>query len=276
VITAGKFNSFPIYHYQLKDFPSFPEQYYKGPAYWLFWNDDILLGSMLIEKSVFNGEQFFLPDMRKTIAHAVHFYQCKNNKPSEPWFEYFENSEYEKARDFIVNVTKLSEPLPVNKILPVSIIICTAGRPKDLQVCLEHINAMKYLPEEIVVVDNMPGNADMQLLKQNTGSRIKWVDEPRKGLDIARNTGLRNASCDIIAYVDDDVVVHENWLLNIWKSYQENDIQATTGLILPHSLEFYSQYLFEQYWSFNRGCIDKFFKSTFVTDSKNPARRFGK
>ncbi|MDE3236311.1 MAG: glycosyltransferase [Bacteroidota bacterium] len=261
------FIPFEIKNLQLRDFPyHLPKDYFKGPVYWNFWNGDVPLGSLMIQKSVFNGENFFMSDMKRVIAAAVHHYQVKNKAEEYSWAVDFERKDFDSFREYILKVTAWSEPLPLERELPLSVIICTAGRPSDLSNCLESLASMHYVPKEIVVVDNAPGNPKM---KEITGlyHHVKLIEEPRRGLDIARNTGLRCASQEIITYVDDDVKVHPMWLYHVWKTYEDEKVMAGTGLVLPAEIKHFSQYLFECFWTFNRGYIDRFYTPDFLEEN---------
>ena len=81
----------------------------------------------------------------------------------------------------------------------------------------------------------------------------RYVAEPRPGLDVARNTGLRAATAEIVAFCDDDVEVHPRWLARLKAVFLDPAVAAATGLVLPASLETEAQYLFERYWGFGRG-----------------------
>ena len=60
-----------------------------------------------------------------------------------------------------------------------------------------------------MIVDNAPDdNSTEELVK--TFPQVRYVREPRKGLDIARNAGARAASCPIVAYTDDDVLIERD------------------------------------------------------------------
>jgi len=76
---------------------------------------------------------------------------------------------------------------------------------------------------------------------------LRYVTEPRVGLDHARNTGLATASHDIVAFVDDDVVVSPSWASSIRACFTEAAIGCATGLVLPLELETASQEEFELY-----------------------------
>jgi GT2 family glycosyltransferase len=58
---------------------------------------------------------------------------------------------------------------------------------------------------------------------------------------------------DIIAFVDDDETVHQNWLGWLSDSFAKSEVGLTTGLVLPGGLASRAQQLFEQRFSFVRG-----------------------
>jgi cellulose synthase/poly-beta-1,6-N-acetylglucosamine synthase-like glycosyltransferase len=75
---------------------------------------------------------------------------------------------------------------------------------------------------------------------------IRYVQEPRPGLSVARNTGIRQSKGDIIAFTDDDVTVHPNWIARLQQSFPDPQVMAVTGLVLPAELETEAQFIFEK------------------------------
>src|SRR6187397_2844848 len=63
---------------------------------------------------------------------------------------------------------------------------------------------------EVLVVDDGSTDATPEVAKR-FGVRLIRHDE-RRSLNAARNTGLREARADLIAFVDDDVLVSPGWL----------------------------------------------------------------
>jgi len=102
------------------------------------------------------------------------------------------------------------------------------------------------------VVDNAPSTDRTRRLVAGV-ENVHYVLEPRPGLDIARNTGIRESAGELIAYVDDDVSVHPDWIHGLLRGFRDPAVMALTGLVLASELTTKSQLLFEQYWSFNRG-----------------------
>jgi glycosyltransferase involved in cell wall biosynthesis len=133
-----------------------------------------------------------------------------------------------------------------------SVIICTRDRPESLERCLLSILNCSPQAQEIVVVDNCPtSNLTRQLVQQY--SQVRYVLEPVPGLDFARNTGIRQSRGEIVAFIDDDVTVHSYWVARLAACFSDSNVMAVTGLILTAELETEAQWLFEQYWGFNRG-----------------------
>jgi GT2 family glycosyltransferase len=106
-----------------------------------------------------------------------------------------------------------------------------------------------------VVVDNDPITDDTaQLLRQRTGSNIRYARETRRGLAAAHNLGLRLAEGPIVAFTDDDVVVDRLWLSEITKAFRmDTGISCVTGLILPAELQTQAQVLLETHGGFTKG-----------------------
>jgi GT2 family glycosyltransferase len=148
------------------------------------------------------------------------------------------------------------DPAAASLIPAISVVICTRDRPDDLAHCLASLAALDNPPAEVLVVDNNPENQGTRAAADATAaanSWIRYVPEPRPGLDIARNTGVLAARGDIVAFVDDDVRIHPSWLEAMAAAFAGQGTDAVTGLVLPESLDTEAQYLFERYWGFNKG-----------------------
>lgn len=144
----------------------------------------------------------------------------------------------------------------------VSVVVCTRDRPEQLKTCLRSLQQLSRPPEEILVVDNAPKTEATRQIVENTPG-VRYVLEPRSGLGVARNAGISRSTGDIIAFTDDDVTVHPDWILRLQDAFQDPEILAVTGLVLPTELETRSQRIFEAYWSFNRGYEPRMFDSRF-------------
>lgn len=127
----------------------------------------------------------------------------------------------------------------------VSVIVCTRDRPEALARCLAALAALDPAPAEIVVVDNASTTAATRDAAAGRPG-VRYVLEPRPGLDVARNTGLAVAGGAIVAFTDDDVEVPREWLGRLVACFADADVVAATGLVLPAELDTEAQLVFER------------------------------
>jgi GT2 family glycosyltransferase len=156
-----------------------------------------------------------------------------------------------------------------------SVIITTCADVEATVRCLNAVLAMAYRPFEVIVVDNRPvGSVLRSAVSERFGAdgRVRVVDEPRPGLAVARNAGLREAEGDIIGVIDDDVLVDRDWLARIAKRFEaEPGLSCVTGLILPAELETAEQAQIERFAVFGKG----FSRRTFsIEDAPDGDRLF--
>lgn len=143
----------------------------------------------------------------------------------------------------------------------VTVAVCTRDRPDDMKLCLEAISRLDYPHLDILVVDNAPQTEATKELITAHYPQVRYVREPRPGLDWARNRAILEARGEIIAYTDDDVVVDEEWVRGLARVFAENsEVMAVTGLVIPYELEAEAQVLFEAYGGFGRGFERKWYR----------------
>jgi GT2 family glycosyltransferase len=135
----------------------------------------------------------------------------------------------------------------------VTVAVCTRDRPDDLARCLDALQRLDYPGLEILVVDNAPATAATEQLAAARAG-VRYVREPRPGLDHARNRALAEARGELLAFTDDDVVPDPSWVTALAGVFRQDPrVGAVTGLVLPLELETEAQRLFERYRSFARG-----------------------
>ena len=106
-----------------------------------------------------------------------------------------------------------------------------------LQRCLESIVSAysSYAYEELVLVDNCSGEAEAKLARQlaeEYGATYCW--EGRRGVSIARNTGIRVARGNILVFADDDCIVDKDWVKSLVPNYEDEQVMCCTGRMLPY------------------------------------------
>jgi GT2 family glycosyltransferase len=132
----------------------------------------------------------------------------------------------------------------------VSVIICTQERPADLRRCLDSLAALCTQPDEVVVVDNSSG--DRATREVCAAYPVSYVVEETLGLARARNRGVVEACCDVVAFTDDDCVVDPHWLDGLADPFDDPLVMALTGYAGPVELETRAQFLFEGHGGFQR------------------------
>ncbi|MBX4908555.1 MULTISPECIES: glycosyltransferase [Rhizobium] len=146
----------------------------------------------------------------------------------------------------------LPDPSPRPSQLPkASVVICTRDRTEDLERCLIGLLAMPD-KADILVVDNAPSNDATRDLVSRFNT-VRYLREPRPGLDVARNTALRNARADVVAFIDDDAVPDPLWLRTLLRNFEDPLVLAVTGLTMAAELETDSQIAFQHFGGFCRG-----------------------
>jgi glycosyltransferase involved in cell wall biosynthesis len=95
----------------------------------------------------------------------------------------------------------------------VSVIVCAHNEAKHLAACLHSLLAQTRTPDEILVVNNASTDGTAAVARAIGGVRL--VDEDRKGLVIARETGRRHARGNLLVYVDADCRAPLTWLERI-------------------------------------------------------------
>ncbi len=143
----------------------------------------------------------------------------------------------------------------------VTVTVCTRDRPDDIAICLDAINQLDYPHLDILVIDNAPATEATKQIIETQYPHIRYVREPRPGLDWARNRAILEAAGEIIAYTDDDVVVDPGWVRAIAKTFTENpEVMGLTGLVVPYELEADPQILFEMNGGFGKGFERKWYR----------------
>jgi GT2 family glycosyltransferase len=133
---------------------------------------------------------------------------------------------------------------------PLSIVVCTRERPDDLETCLRRLAGAVLPGDDVVVVDNAPATDR----SASVASRfdVRYVVEPARGLNRARNAGLRAARHEIVSFIDDDVCVTPHWRPAIAACFADPRVASATGLVLPMELETAAQEEFEIYSAHRR------------------------
>src|SRR5258706_14109199 len=94
--------------------------------------------------------------------------------------------------------------------LTITTIVCAYNESRLLPACLYSLRSQTRPPDDILVVNNASTDETGAVARAVPGVRV--VDEPAKGLVVARETARRLAQTDVLAYVDADCRAPIPWL----------------------------------------------------------------
>ena len=105
-----------------------------------------------------------------------------------------------------------------------SVIVCTHNRAAILTDCVDSLlnQTIDKSRFEIIIVDNNSTDGTKEIATDfcKKHSNIKYMQEKTVGYSATRNCGWKNATGDIIAYIDDDEIAAPGWLESIEKAFQ--------------------------------------------------------
>jgi glycosyltransferase involved in cell wall biosynthesis len=99
-----------------------------------------------------------------------------------------------------------------------SVVVPTRNRAALLGDCLHSLRGQDYPKHryEIVVVDDGSTDATEQVVlsaaRDGRGAPIRLIRQPPRGVNAARNRGIRHANGSLVCFVDDDVDTPVGWL----------------------------------------------------------------
>lgn len=116
----------------------------------------------------------------------------------------------------------------------ISVVISTYSveRSKDILHCIDSIRRQTLRPEEIILVLD-PDEKLRATYASKLGEDVMIELAERRGLSSARNTGVRKAAGDVVAFIDDDAYADEDWLRNLVRNYVDADVIGVGGVVKP-------------------------------------------
>jgi glycosyltransferase involved in cell wall biosynthesis len=126
-----------------------------------------------------------------------------------------------------------------------SVIVCAFNEEQLLPGCLHSLLQQSFPPHEIFVINN--ASTDRTAAAASIPG-IRVVDEPRKGLVIARETGRRVSTGDVLVYVDADCRAPRDWLGLVAREFAgPNPPAALTGPYRFHDWDIVGRVLVRMY-----------------------------
>lgn len=126
--------------------------------------------------------------------------------------------------------------------MTISVIIPTKNRHQDVLNTLESVYLQTCLPDEIIIVDQSVSselkNAVYSVFdgldeKKKNKIILKYIHDPQiTGLTHARNRGIEKNESDIVLFLDDDVILEQDFIFNILEIYRKYpEVYGVSGTI---------------------------------------------
>lgn len=118
----------------------------------------------------------------------------------------------------------------------VSVVICTKDRPKMLQRCLESVLGSTEGPIEILVVDQSTDGRTAEVVEDVSAAShlpVRYLHLNSVGHTRARNVGLQACRGRIVAFTDDDCIVHPGWIGAIVREFDSPKVNCVCGQTRP-------------------------------------------
>lgn len=123
--------------------------------------------------------------------------------------------------------------------LVISAVIPTRNRPDDLLHAVESTIKQKRQPDELLIIDQSTDDISKKAVSKlfvglDTHIALKYIlDASIAGLVAAKETAIAKSSGDLIMFLEDDVVLLEDYIANMEQGFIENsEMMGSCGLVV--------------------------------------------
>jgi len=117
----------------------------------------------------------------------------------------------------------------------VSVIICcyTLDRLADVHEAVDSVLAQTLTPHEVII--SVDHNEELlERLREELPPSVALVsNDGERGLSETRNVGVRAATGDIVAFIDDDAVAEPEWLERLTRPFSDPRVAGVGGRAVP-------------------------------------------
>ena len=121
-------------------------------------------------------------------------------------------------------------------MISVAVVVPVLNGEQTLPYCLNALARLNPAPAQIVLVDNGSSDRTPALLHDfaaaNADRRVQVLEDRRRGAAAARNTGIRAATTDLVAFTDADCAPHPAWLRHLVVPFVDPRVGAVAGRVV--------------------------------------------
>lgn len=140
----------------------------------------------------------------------------------------------------------------------ISVIIPVYNTSIYLRQCLDSVLEQDFDDYEVICVNDGSTDNSLEILREyeKKSSKIKVIDQTNSGVATTRNTGLKNASGDFLAFLDSDDFIRENYLSKLYNAA----LKTKSDIVICNFYRYYEQTNFAKpvFYRFRRGQFNKY------------------
>ncbi|MEE9179545.1 MAG: glycosyltransferase family A protein, partial [Vicinamibacteria bacterium] len=118
----------------------------------------------------------------------------------------------------------------------VSVVIPVLNAARTLPLLFDALDRLAPAPLEVLLVDNGSTDGGPTLMRSYAEERVargvRLLEEKKRGAASARNTGIRAAKGEIVAFTDSDCSPDPAWLENVMLSFDDSSVGAVAGRVV--------------------------------------------
>ncbi|MGH9161607.1 MAG: glycosyltransferase family A protein [Vicinamibacteraceae bacterium] len=110
----------------------------------------------------------------------------------------------------------------------VTVVVCAYNEEQYLGACLQSLQRQTFPPDQVIVVNNASSDGTRQVAAAAAG--VQLIDEPRRGLVVARETARRAAIGDLLLWLDADCRAPREWVERVVRRFESDPrVVAVSG-----------------------------------------------
>lgn len=123
----------------------------------------------------------------------------------------------------------------MNSLPTISVVIATYNREEVLIQTLDELLNLAHRADEILVVDQSESHTAIvqsRLLSLERDGEIRWIRLSQPSIPNAMNVGTVSAKSDVVLFLDDDILIPCELVLEHAKEYTQKDVDAVAGQVI--------------------------------------------